>query len=381
MRILKIVAITGLILAVSSTAGAITFNRSYSGPIAFDITDRESGNIYPNQGQGAWGPPSPIGIPVSGPLPAGIAAPGAQPGEDAWGVFRINTIFSAGVNTAHAILQENSTDILWQENVTDGKELVGIIYGMSDIGFVESLTGTQTIETTNFHIEVWEQPFGTLDAMAKVAFPGIELGPNGVPDTGDINTDDDPQEIGMAQGSLGRTGLNAYTGIGVPGGVAGAIQWLQGVGNTGFLNQVWAGTEFRGVFTPGAAGASGQAEVFFDVTGGALAGPAYPSLDSDWFWDTAVNVNPPFSAYAVGNQADIRAFFNTTSNNVSNTPAAAGTPFYDAGGNLISNEGDWTVTSTDVTAGIYAVPEPFTLFGVLMGVGGIAGYVRKRLGV
>lgn len=377
MRILKLCVVLGLVLAVTGTAEAITFSKSYAGPIAFDITNRESGTNYGPLFPGFYGPGMPSPLPPGAPAPGAVILPGPDgiPGtgddvlESGWGIFRINTIFTASEDIPRVKLTENSSDILWQEGVTDGQELMGMFYGIVDIGL--STDGfSQTIETSGFHLKVWEQPAGTFDTMAKVAFPGIEDGPDGIP-----NNADDPGAgaIGMSQGSLGRTGLDAYMGIGIPGGVAAASLWLEGDADPGYLANLFAATDFTSVFKPGPAGASGQAEVFFSVVGGDMGGPAYPHLNSNYYDNSIID-----GAMVLGGpDSDIRAFFNTTSSNVTNTPAAPGTPYTDTNGNQLPTSGDWTVTSSDLTAGIYVVPEPMTMLAVV-GFISLVPYIRKR---
>ena len=332
-KLVRSLIVAGLVLAVGSTAGALSFDYGYQGPIAWDLTNRDMGTIYvdPSTGQpyadGVYGPGQ------ANALPAGIPGLGSRGGEDSWGIFRINTIFEADVTVPGVDIIEDDNAILWDDGGHRPTELIGIFYGIQDIGFSQS-AGTQTIESTGFTYEVWEQPYGSFDAAG-----------------------------GFLQGSAGRGATaNSYNGIGTNGGVAGATLWLSGVGTEGFQGYYWGGgaatdTDFVGTYTPNQVGSTGSATMWLSVTGGSLGGPGWPNLDSDFF------VNPTAGAP----NADIRAIFNTKSNNINNS-VGGGSPAL----------GDWTVTSSDITTGIYVVPEPMTMLAVGLAVGGLGGYIRKR---
>lgn len=355
----KLLLVVGLVLAVSGTAGAITLNRAYSGPIAFDLTNRETSNTYYPLLEGTYGPG---GL----PLPSNVGVdyyPGLNmmtPGETGWGVVRINTIMSGAVAVTHEQIIENDADVLWS-NGSDGKELVGIFWNLQDIGFVQGTDGTQTIDATGLKLVIFEQPVGTFASFG-----------------------------GFAQGTAGRLAADQYLGIGYSAlntMIAGATVFATGETTPGFVGNAWtdiAGdgfddnvdTEFAGSYNPnvGIGAIAGNAAFNWELTGGTLDGlPAvYGEPDggipganlgstlggpdnTGWFWGSG---GLTFS--------DFDAEFVTRTNNPTNA-VGGGSPTI----------GDWTITSSDVNT-VYTVPEPITMIGAVMGIVGVAGYIRKR---
>jgi len=360
MRALKLCVVLGLVLAVSGTAGAVTFNQAYDGPIMWDIQDYDSGTYWqPLLGTlpGRYDLQNPVDrakftrIPGMGSKlidPDGIPANGDEYQEDTWGVFRINSIFKGKVGIANQTIIPGDDPLpLWSTN-SDGMELVGIFYGGEDLEIEVLSGGSQIIWARNIVIDVWEQPYGSYMAAGETA-PGAADG-------------------GHNQGSGGRlVAPDAYNGIGTPGLVAGATHWLQVAGQPGFVGDVITPgfypfqAEVRSSFDPGATvGAdAGDALIFGQVTGGAIGQPFppnIPSLDSDWYQSQSFP----------GTTADIRIKFDTLGNNTLNQATNVWGTF------------DWTVTSSDETAGIWIVPEPATMLCIGSAVVGLLGYIRRR---
>ena len=382
MRYVGLLTALGLILAVTGTAGAVTLVRPNVGPLAFDVTHREMGDTYlGSSGVGVYGPggafalPSTVGVDYFPGL-------GNMPGESAWGVVRVNTIMEADVAVNHtSIIEDDSVaGRLW--NGADGKELVGIFWNIQDIGFDQGAV-VQSFESTGLKLAIYEQPVGTFDTFQASA--------------------------GFGQGSAGRIGASAYLGIGFGAdgypGVAGvdddgingiddpgerglgddgtSTLWASGESVPGFVGALWTGTiddgpvdaEVTSSYNINVAiGAiAGNAAFNWEITGGTLDG--LPKIESEPE-DNALGTNYGTGGtgpdnlgwfWGAGTFADVDAEFVTRSNNPFNTP-----------GGGAGSIGDWTVTSSDVNT-LYSVPEPVTMLGVLMGVGGLAGYLRRRL--
>ena len=349
-----------LVLAAATSAQAITLRRPYDGPIAFDITNREASITYNTTAPGVYGPGGDFALPESGPLVNDLLNPDPNnPNEDAWGLFRVNTIFSAEVNSPHVSILEDDTDILWQDG-DNGEELVGIFWGMQDLGYSQAVDGTQTIETTGLQLMLIEQP--------KDTFAGYG---------------------GFAQGTGGRLPAispSTYVGIGVDAAGAalpGASVWVTGESVPGFDGTMFTGstndvnTEFAGSFNPAAAVGTfaGNANFSWEVTGGLveqglggigrihLEPDAAPPNNTGWFWGGDFNGDGVPDTYA-----DFDAEFVTDANNTLNVPGFSGGA---------ASAADWTITSSDINTA-YTVPEPMTVCAIGMGIAGLAGYVRKR---
>ena len=174
---------------------------------------------------------------------------------------------------------------------------------------------------------------------------------------------------GAAKGSVDRIGTG-YDGIG-PNSVDGtAVPWMHAWSSPGFLGSyndvngngvwdlgepTWVGvTEFEGHFNPNAliSAPAGYAEFYVDVDPAVGQGGAWYA-PGDCYTGTG------------GETADLRFIITVTANNPLNIPAPPG------GGS------DWTVTTTDDVDG-FMVPEPVTMAGLLLGIGCLGRYVRKR---
>ncbi|MHC4715875.1 MAG: PEP-CTERM sorting domain-containing protein [Planctomycetota bacterium] len=115
-------------------------------------------------------------------------AVGAQPGEDAWGIYKVTSITDAGAN------------VLWADG-DGGREVAGVFYGIQDMAVTyDHIDAEWTILSTNMTLDLWDNPHGSLDATL---------------------------------GSAGRIGAAGYAGITDVGGTM-ILRALSRVGGPGF---------------------------------------------------------------------------------------------------------------------------------------------------
>ncbi|MDY7009770.1 MAG: PEP-CTERM sorting domain-containing protein [Planctomycetota bacterium] len=327
MKFLKIITVTGLILAVSATAGAtgVPFNQAYNGPIYGHMANYDSSYLYDwNNGYladnvtqivlgTAYNPALVKTVPGTGK--------GLHANENSWGIFKIDNLYAGAITGADTITQASPTNQLYN-NGDNGLEIVGIFYGRQDLN-VTFLTpgalGIQQITSNGGTTEIFTQPVNTYD--------------NG------------------AAGSGGRVAAvnNEYATIGYVGDgtntlLPGAELVIVASDQVGFFPTLGANVAFNTTFTPNGAGSgSGQFDMFLSVTGGT----------ESLLWDTDVFPTP--TSLIAGVTADFRLKGSTTPTGV----------------------GDWLVSSSDPITGTY-VPEPMTMLAVFTGIAGLAGYIRKR---
>lgn len=340
MRNMKFITFVGLMLVVGVTAqaGSIPFTHAWTGPVYAHVADYSSGTFY--DGTFVTGAAAPVGVVL---LPGGglasdgnvypaltkIVGNGSQPGEDTWGVFSIDALYEGRVpNPAqhNEIAIQNQPNPLFVSG-TANKELAGIFHGRVDNGVTFNGDGSSTTFSTGDKLEVYLQPVGTFD--------------NGT------------------AGSSGRLAAGQYKTVGFTAlntPVVGSTLVLQGVDQAGFLGTAFLpGTEEISQFFP-AGDSPGHADLFISLTG-ALA-TDNPIFDQNYF----IGVSNPAA------RADLKLHVTTTVNNAFNDPAA-----------VLGTAYDWTVTSSDpLTGDITTVPEPVTMMGLVLGIGGLAGYIRRR---
>jgi hypothetical protein len=137
----KWLLVFGLTLALSRTAGALTnipFRQAWpatgdpdgAAPIYCHLVDHSCRTVYVPEylaggaaPEGVWLDPDDL---------VSLPAPGATPGEDAWGVFEVDQIRKADFSTLGDIVPLGGDDVLYLPG-DEGVELVGIHHGYHDI--------------------------------------------------------------------------------------------------------------------------------------------------------------------------------------------------------------------------------------------------------
>jgi len=328
MRCLRFLLMGGMVLALSVQAWGTTipFSGSYNGPLYMHMQNFDDSVVYDYNGGFLADGTTPITLnqayDVS--LVKTWAALNTMQGESAWGIFSVEYIADAVVDPNSA----NRINLLGSNLFVDGDqgiELVGIFSGGVDqqVVFTQSPFGTpgdtQTIVGGGYDIKFYAQPKTDVDN----GILGYDYG---------------------AGGALARTALGNYPTIGFDASdnpLPNSTLVLELSSQPGIEAQ-----EFLSTFIPDASGSgNGSFNFYASVTGGTM----------QTIFDT--NIFPCGSAVPsiLGTTADVR--FEGKS-----TPADP---------NL------WLVHSSDPIT-LANVPEPITMAGLLMGIGCLGRYIRRR---
>jgi hypothetical protein len=185
--------IAGLVLATSGVAGAITFNQDYSGPIVLKFSNFDSARIYVGPDGTYTSNSGPDELTLAdlknnswsqGDAYGSINPPGAQPGEDCWGLFELSTISGKDPNTGVFNV------VLWEKGgANDTKaDIVGMFYGVVDQQVTLHTRTDGLIEQevwssgANSKLDLYEVPNGSAvlqDPTARTGagqFPGWTVG-------------------------------------------------------------------------------------------------------------------------------------------------------------------------------------------------------------
>ena len=336
MRWLTLLLTGGLVAVLTMPAAAISFYETWNGPTQWTLLDVDSGTLWTVPvgigpvSLGTGSPPAPA-YPLT-KAPGAIAdATHASGFEDSWGVFQVVSIYKGYITPGGTIARmTGSGSLLWIEELTDDREIVGTFWGLEDLVIIISSTGAQTIQSKDLELLLYDQKFGTFAAAG-----------------------------GASLGSADRIGTG-YDGIGPINSVDGtSVAWMHATSSPGFLGDGTFATEFIGnfdpnVLTPGAP--AGSAEFFVDVDPTVGQGGV---LYAEGNWHKGVGVE----------DADLRFVITVSANNPTNKVGGSGIP--------PAPMFDWTVTTTDDVDG-YMVPEPVTMASLFLGIGCLSRYIRKR---
>jgi hypothetical protein len=290
-------------------------------PVIFQIADYDVGTIYStNATTGYRGNPVPND---GGGVAAGAAAMDAIVAAQATGALPIapygDTLEDGWGVVRVTNIQDENGYIVWT-SANKGYELLGVFYGIQDIHIEPSgvAVTTDRISGINFNIDLYSEAIGNWD-------------PSG--------------------GTADRTGAGTYQGIG------GGTLELRLNSLPGFIhdNNTGAGyaTEFESLFNP---------------TPGELVANAltYLEVDNSVGESAFLFDNDPFDMPAA-NAADLGPMgYDTTADMFGSFKA-----------DLTGVTSDWLLRSNDPIKAVYT-PEPVTMLGLFMGLGGIGAYIRRR---
>ena len=322
MRGLKLIALLGLILAVSGTAGAVTVPSYPTGSAVYlENYDRDMGTAYFGPSDwytrtvrgGTWSSANSSAFTTV--IPATGAWAGA--GEDTWGIFDVATI-APGQKTGNNIIQVGTPTYIWDSgsNMTGNTALVGVFYDGWDSQVIINNSAPPgspilTVFAEEIKFELWAVDKSKVDLFYNRQGPAY-----------DANL---------------RTAQNEY------------LSWVDQSDTTAVKLLTGTSTEFR--FT-GSANSSdgtfdGQTLTYWDIN----------ENDSTGLWNANWGASSKIDPFIddFGNKADMKLTFDSHS----------------------GTQG-WAINSTDSGGVGFVVPEPLTMLGVFLGIGGLGGYIRRR---
>ena len=336
MRCFKLLLMGGIVfaLAVPTLATTIPFQQAYNGPVYLDIEDYDDSVLYNYNGGFLADGTTQI---VTGTAYAANLVAKSWPGyrtigaESAWGIFKVGFIEAAEVTGPNGITQLSPRVKLFEDGVSN-LELVGIFYGGQDqtVTFLTAgALGMQKIVAGDYTMDFYTQTVGTYAGGGQVGGPG----------------------------ATNRISLERYPTVGYDpaGNLLGSAELVLRLKSQAGIQQ----DEFEATFTPDGGGSgNGQFNFYASVFGdptlyttplNPLAGGSMNDL-----WDTDVFPNGGAVAAVLGTTADIR--FKGTSDPTNK---------------------EWVVHSSDpATGGV--IPEPVTMAGLLLGIGCLGRYIRRR---
>lgn len=333
MRILKLCLVVGLIGAAAMPAAALTFNVPYNGPIKFKFSDWEVGTIYlPSNNNNAF---TTVGQTVTlttaemnaaqaNQNPAvgnwfSVAPPKAQTGEEGWGIWRLDGIYGDPAN-------DQSYSLELYTRGQPSKDVWGMFYGINDMQVSVTLKNAGANPGLNTGDEIY-----TLSVWSE----------------------------GMAGGGGNELKFDLY-------------ETTSGVDLFGPASSRSGMASFPGV-TGGTPFLSGTAIV--DVLSGAPVGGMFTSTsDIDRASNSLVKSITPIGSARVIFDVDPTVGDGAFYQSVDGLDIIFTTNVYGYTGPL---ENGW-MARTDDPAFANFVPEPLTVMGLGMGIGGLFGYIRKR---
>lgn len=320
-RILLLLIVASMFLALSGPAWALStnipFRVGYGGPVSWHISNWDEGRVY--TGLLTNGDPVTVGTVYTSAQLQSIAPKGPAGVGDAWGIFRVETIFDAALTGPNS-MTIGSTQLYGHGD--EGTELVGIFYGRQDDTIVFNADGSQTINSDPLgyfgdRIDLYIQPVGTAaNWINGMAGPGASAVAGTYPGIGD-----DPDSTLV------------LTGFITPGFSNGGL-------DGSFSN-----------FTPQGATGEGTFGLYLTWDGG---------TDLNRFGSpTTPGIFPFFGGPGAPFDADAR---------LKGTISPTIFPLADP----------WLVNTSDPAFMYVTVPEPVTMAGVLLGIGCLGRYIRRR---
>lgn len=354
MRALKLISAVALVMAVTGTAGAVTINNLPAGWDYLKSRNEDMGSAYVVDGlaDGHTFAFDPTGLPgdFSGHVVSGlldgvaasmtvhkVGAVGAIGREDSWGIALLYQISSGQVNqppgTPGTIVGFKGTPGIIYDNSAGDKSTwyTAMFYGGVDTWVVQTAGNgangipvgqqSQTVSTANMKVDLYAVDASAIDgALVGAAKDSVNL---------------------ADYVSASRTAADKYVG--------------------------WTGNTIGGTLLVSGVNDYHQSTVVVDASGNILsnskdATTAYFTINPGGYWN---GVNPATGLPYLDSNALI---------------PPTGLPADDLWfqWTLDTGQRGWTVHSDDIGGAFNSVPEPLTMLGVFLGVGGMGGYLRRR---
>lgn len=333
-RLLLMLLVGGIVFAQAVPASALTWlNNPAQQRMRFDILDWTMGKAYqpvaplPVEGvalvdaqpQNVTPGSMAINLPQVGVGGIGNALVGQN--DDTWGIIKVLSINA-----------DPGATTFWADAADPNVEVVGFLYGGVDTYIGTNPQFQQVVSSAGLFLDLYEQPKGNftenLGSAGRVSFNqyegvGFDAAGNAIPGARLLlhleSTDD--------KAPADSTVLSDIDGDGDPDG------------------------DFTATFTPAAAppgSGTGESSLYWDCLGGDWG----PNFEVQPFYFPIRD--PRFGSSQEGDFHSGQDF----------DPAALG-------------PSDWITTSDDPTRGFF-VPEPVTMAGLMLGIGSLLGYVRRR---
>jgi hypothetical protein len=245
-----------------------------------------------------------------------IPSAGSIGTEDSWGIVRMYHIQQGKLDPSKTQVTADGVVYLDDSLGDDSTQLVGIFYGGEDASVTWLNANTVEIVTVGTKFELWAVEEAALAASALAA---------GVDPLDGVTLVDFI--------AANRTAAATYKGWLDATSKAGGVQLLSGV----TTEQIFLGTI-------NSNGVTGNSNTYFDVD---AAGPG--------IWDTAWGSDPGLVSFVNSVPSDM--WFNWT---------------------ITNSLRGWASQSQDNGGVANVIPEPFTMLGLLIGVGSVGGYIRRR---
>lgn len=330
MRILKFSMVVAIALAIAGPAQAIVLLQPYTGPVTMKFRNWDTGTLYAVPDGTTVGEGNMDALPVVPGFP-----PNSFGAEDSWGVVQLTEIWGA------------QNQLLWSGAIPGTPEITGLFWGERDTYLSQTTTVqgiSQDIHGVGFKIAFWE------DANRDLGNPPGTYGGSG--NTGTARRTAETVFEGASEGNL------LWTGNSVPG-----------------FDPNFPNDEFFTTFSPSGAifnGLNAFGGMYIDLgtvySDGADGQPGVAGVDDD-----GINGIDDIGERGFAGSDDVAMLGSgnglfDTSQPVDWRIAFTGKP---------DGTGQFLVLSDDpIDTAI--VPEPITMFGMLLGVGGVARYVRRR---
>lgn len=339
MKLFKILAIAGLMLAVTGTAGAVTLPTGF---IAWNARNQDNGTTYTYTGLAPGAtitfaatssdPNVHRFLAADGKVIPGSGSPGVK--EDSWGIALIYSIAPGALTNPGddgSIVENTGAPATYTLNSTSGTWLTAMFHGGSDT-MVTITAGSGSVASGGNGIAV-----GNFSETIQLDHLQFELF---AVDFSNLSSASGPvsDQTLVQESSARHTAADQYVGW-THDAAGNPLGTLMLTGSSNYFAST--------VVVNGGSGAIVGASIdattaYFDVP---AAGPG--------LWNPILGATDELLTPS-GDPSNI--WFQWT---------------------LINSTRGWAVKSNDA-GGTFAIPEPLTMLGLFLGVTGLGGYIRRR---